>query len=52
MPSRVAAWRAEFEYVLWSFSRPTAEPNWSFGFITPADGGLWVDSYQALVKLQ
>jgi outer membrane protein assembly factor BamB len=38
--------------VLWSFSRPTTEPNWPFGFITPVDGGLWVDSYQALVKLQ
>jgi outer membrane protein assembly factor BamB len=38
--------------ILWSFSRPTAEPNWSFGFIRPVDGGLWVDSYQALVKLQ
>jgi outer membrane protein assembly factor BamB len=38
--------------VLWSFSRPTAEPNWSFGFVTPVDGGLWVDSYQALIKLQ
>jgi outer membrane protein assembly factor BamB len=38
--------------ILWSFSRPTAEPNWSFGYVTPVDGGLWVDSYQALVKLQ
>jgi outer membrane protein assembly factor BamB len=38
--------------VLWSFSRPTAEPNWSFGYVTPVDGGLWVDSYQALIKLQ
>ena len=38
--------------ILWSFSRPTAEPNWSFGFVTPVDGGLWVDSYQALLKLQ
>ena len=38
--------------VLWTFSRPTAEPNWSFGYVTPVDGGLWVDSYQALVKLQ
>ncbi len=37
--------------VLWSFSRPTAEPNWSFGYVTPVDEGLWVDSYQALVKL-
>ena len=38
--------------ILWSFSRPTAEANWPFGFIRPVDGGLWVDSYQALVKLQ
>jgi outer membrane protein assembly factor BamB len=38
--------------VLWSFSRPTAEPNWSFGHVIAVDGGLWVDSYQALVKLQ
>jgi outer membrane protein assembly factor BamB len=38
--------------ILWSFSRPTGEPNWTFGYVTPVDGGLWVDSYQALVKLQ
>lgn len=38
--------------ILWSFSRPTTEPNWSFGTVTPVNGGLWVDSYQALVKLQ
>jgi outer membrane protein assembly factor BamB len=38
--------------ILWSFSRQTAEPNWPFGVVTPVDGGLWVDSYQALVKLQ
>jgi outer membrane protein assembly factor BamB len=38
--------------VLWSFSRPTAEANWPFGHVLPVDGGLWVDSYQALVKLQ
>lgn len=38
--------------ILWSFSRPTAEANWPFGFVTPVDGGLWVDSYKALVKLQ
>ena len=38
--------------VLWTFSRPTAEANWPFGHVTPVDGGLWVDSYQALVKLQ
>lgn len=38
--------------VLWSFTRPTAEKNWSFGFVTPVNDGLWVDSYKALVKLQ
>ena len=38
--------------ILWSFSRPTAEPHWPFGFVSPVNGGLWVDSYQALVKLQ
>jgi outer membrane protein assembly factor BamB len=38
--------------ILWSFSRPTAEPNWPFGFVTPVDGAVWVSSYQALVKLQ
>jgi outer membrane protein assembly factor BamB len=38
--------------ILWSFTRPTAEANWPFGYVTPVDGGLWVDSYQALVKLQ
>jgi len=32
--------------------RPTAEANWPFGYVTPVDGGLWVDSYQALIKLQ
>jgi outer membrane protein assembly factor BamB len=38
--------------VLWSFSRPTAEANWPFGYVIPVHGGLWVDSYQALVKLE
>ena len=38
--------------VLWSFTRPTGEANWPFGHVTPFDGGLWVDSYQALVKLR
>ena len=42
----------ETRTVLWSFSRPTAEPNWPFGYVIPVDGGLWVDSYQALIKLQ
>ena len=38
--------------ILWSFSRPTAEANWAFGWVTAVNGGLWVDSYQALVKLE
>ena len=38
--------------VLWSFSRPTAEANWPFGHVLAVDGGLWVDSYQALIKLE
>ena len=38
--------------ILWSFSRPTAEPNWAFGWVTPVDGGVWVDSYQAMVRLR
>lgn len=42
----------ESRTILWSFSRPTAEPNWPFGSVTPVNGGIWVNSYQALVKLQ
>ena len=38
--------------LLWSFSRPTEEKNWAFGYVTPVNDGLWVDSYKALVKLQ
>ena len=38
--------------ILWSFSRSTAEPSWPFGCVTPVNGGLWVSSYQALLKLQ
>jgi outer membrane protein assembly factor BamB len=38
--------------LLWSFSRPTEEPNWEFGHLLPIDGGLWVDSYKTLLKLQ
>jgi outer membrane protein assembly factor BamB len=38
--------------ILWSFSRPTAEAHWPFGTVTAVDGGLWVSSYQAPVKLQ
>ncbi len=53
LPSaRLNALDLDTRTILWSFSRPTAEPNWPFGFVTPVDGGLWVDSYQALVKLQ
>jgi len=37
---------------LWSFTRRTKDPDWSFGAILPVDGGLWVDAYAALLKLQ
>ena len=49
---RLNALDLDTRVILWSFSRPTLEANWSFGFVTPVEGGLWVDSYQALVKLQ
>jgi outer membrane protein assembly factor BamB len=51
-PGRLNGLDLDTRSILWSFSRPTAEPNWPFGFVTPVDGGLCVDSYQALVKLQ
>jgi len=38
--------------VLWTFSRPTAEANWPFGYVVPVNGGLWVDSYRVLIKLE
>jgi outer membrane protein assembly factor BamB len=38
--------------VLWTFSRPTAEANWPFGHVIPVNGGLWVDSYRVLIKLE
>ena len=38
--------------VLWTFARPASETKWPFGSITVVDGGLWVDTYQALMKLQ
>jgi outer membrane protein assembly factor BamB len=38
--------------LLWSFTRPTEEPNWPFGDLLPVDGGLWVDTYKTLLKLQ
>ena len=51
-PGKLNALDLDTRKVLWSFSRPTAEANWPFGFVSPVDGGLWVDSYQALLKLQ
>ena len=51
-PGKLNALDLDTRKILWSFSRPTAEPNWAFGFVTPTADGLWVDSYQALVKLQ
>ncbi len=37
---------------LWSFTRTGNDPPWRFGFVLPVDGGLWVDGYSALLKLQ
>lgn len=51
-PGKLNALDLDTRKILWSFSRPTAEPNWPFGFVSPEGNGLWVDSYQALVKLQ
>jgi len=51
-PGKLNALNLDTRKILWSFSRPTAEPNWPFGFVSPVSDGLWVDSYQALVKLQ
>ena len=52
-PGKLNALDLETREILWSFSRATLEPNWAFGFVTPDNaGGIWVDSYQALVKLQ
>ena len=50
-PGKLNALDLDTRAILWSFSRPTPRPNWPFGFVTPVEGGLWVDSYQALVKL-
>ncbi len=51
-PGKLNALDLDTRKILWSFSRETVEANWPFGFVTPFDGGVWVDSYQALVKLQ
>ncbi len=51
-PGKLNALDLDTRNILWSFSRRTAEANWPFGFVVPVDGGIWVDSYQALVKLQ
>lgn len=37
---------------LWSFTRRSKDPDWRFGHVLPVDGGLWVDGYAALLKLQ
>jgi outer membrane protein assembly factor BamB len=37
---------------LWSFTRRTKDPDWSFGTVLPVDGALWVDAYAALLRLQ
>lgn len=51
-PGKLNALDLDTRNILWSFSRITAEPNWAFGFVSPTADGLWVDSYQTLVKLQ
>jgi outer membrane protein assembly factor BamB len=51
-PGKLNALDLRTQKILWSFSRPTREANWPFGSVTPVAEGLWVDSYQALVKLQ
>jgi len=38
--------------ILWAFTRSGKHSDWSFGYVTPVDSGLWVDSYQAMLKLQ
>ena len=38
--------------ILWSYSRQTKDPAWSFGPVTPIPGGLWIDTYKAMLKLQ
>ena len=40
-PGRLNALDLDTRAILWSFSRPTAEPNWAFGYVTPVDDGLW-----------
>jgi hypothetical protein len=42
----------ESRSILWSFTRSAEQPTWAFGSILPVDGGLWMNSYQALFKLQ
>jgi outer membrane protein assembly factor BamB len=51
-PGKLNALDLDTRKIMWSFSRTTPEPNWPFGFVTPDADGIWVDSYQALVKLQ
>lgn len=51
-PGKLNALDLDTRQILWSFARPTGEPNWAFGHVTPVDGAVFVDSYQALVKLQ
>jgi outer membrane protein assembly factor BamB len=37
---------------LWSFTRRSSDPAWSFGGVLPVDGAFWVSAYAALLKLQ
>jgi outer membrane protein assembly factor BamB len=38
--------------LLWSFTRPTDEPDWPFGYLLPAGHGMWVDTYRTLLRLE
>jgi len=38
--------------LLWSFTRPTEEPDWPFGYLLPAGHGMWVDTYRTLLRLE
>ncbi len=42
----------ESREILWSFARKTSDPAWSFGKVAPVNGGLWVDTYRTLLKLE
>ncbi|MCU0951600.1 MAG: PQQ-binding-like beta-propeller repeat protein [Burkholderiaceae bacterium] len=37
---------------LWSFTRQSKDPSWSFGYVLPVDNALWVDGHASMIKLQ